>query len=172
MMMEGMNAAFFLYIGFLFLCFKIFPCSSWLTCRETKSKVWNISVLVPVHKANVAKLSVCAAHRVPIALSWYAAAAGAVLHCSMSALRLPAPLSACLQAGVLETAAVVWRRGKQMAMGPPLSVLYGRERDMSMGAQAVVEVGMGICFVVLVLCHCWFLLLWIFFPEVRRWYCD
>lgn len=77
----------------------------------------------------------------------------------MSALRLPAPLSACLQAGVLETAAVVWRRGKQMAMGPPLSVLYGRERDMSMGAQAVVEVGMGICFVVLVLCHCWFLLL-------------
>lgn len=73
------------------------------TFREPRSDVWNITMSSSLSIKQMLPASwVHTTGCILIILSWYAAEAGAVLHCSMSALRLPAPLSACLQAGAAQ----------------------------------------------------------------------
>jgi len=109
-----------------------------------------------------------------IILSWYAAEAGAVLHCSMSALRLPALLSACLQAEAAQHSC--WRGARGSRWQRPLRFPFrmwekGWGRDLSAGDTECAWRGTGSLFcasgVVLLLSSCCCEI----FSYIWRWCC-
>lgn len=115
--------------------------------------------IIPVCKTNVSKFSdtYCQLNAYHLQLI-RSGEARAVLHCSMSALRLPAPLSACLQAEAAQHSCRS-RAREGDGNGPSASSsVCGRKIEVGtlvQGTQSVRGVGLGTCLLIVGLCYSW-----------------